>query len=100
MCAAFITQPEIIVHPAFNAAKEVGKTLIESIADLLKDTGKSAAKGAFDALTNPQSFGGGLLTFIVIVSLGLGGLWMILGCFRKKNNSEDKKSCLKITNPA
>jgi len=86
LCAAFITQPEAFAKPGFKAAEEVGKTAIERGTDLLKEMVNKASKSAVDVMTNPQSFGGGLLTFSVMVSLGLGGLWMILRHFKLKQN--------------
>jgi len=88
LCAAFIAQPEVFTEPGLNAAKEVGKTAIESVAGLLKETVKTASKSTVDAMTSPKSFGGAVLTFAVIISLGLGGLWMILGHFKGTKNQK------------
>ena len=87
LCTAFITDPEAFTKPPFDAGKEVGKKAIESAADLLKEMMKTASKSAVDVMTNPKSFGGGVLTFAVILSLGLGGLWMILRKFKGKQKS-------------
>ena len=87
LCAAFITQPEAFAEPGFKAVKEVGKSVIENGADVLKETAKTVSKSTVDAMTSPQSFGGGVLTFAVILSLGLGGLWMILRHFKGNKKS-------------
>jgi len=86
LCAAFIAEPKVFAEPGFNAVKEVGKTVIESGAGLLKETVTTVSKSTADAMTNPKSFGGGVLTFSVIISLGLGGLWMILRNFKGNQN--------------
>lgn len=79
LCAAFIAQPEKFTEPI----KEVGTKGIESGAGVLKELIRSIVKIPGDAISNPKSFGGAILTFAII--FGLGGLWMILRHFRLKN---------------
>ncbi len=79
LCVAFITQPEKFTEPT----KEVGAKVIESGADVLKELIRSIVKIPGDAISNPSSFGGAMLTFAII--FGLGGLWMILRHFRIKS---------------
>jgi hypothetical protein len=82
LCTAFIAAPEAFTEPGFKAVKDVGKSAIESGADLLKEVVKTVAKNTSDAIANPKSFAGGVLTFAVIISLGLGGVWMVLRHFK------------------
>lgn len=86
LCTAFIVQPEAFAEPGFKAVKEMGKSVIENVADVLKETTRTVSKNTVEAITNPQSVGGSMLTFTVIISLGLGGLWMILRHFKGKQN--------------
>jgi len=88
LCAAFIAQPEKFTKPAGKVVTKV----IESGADVLKELIRSIVKIPGDAISNPKSFGGAMLTFAII--FGLGGLWMILRHFRIKGRiiSEDSPS--------
>jgi len=90
LCCTFMMQPEAFTKPAGETIKEIGKTAIERITDLLKETAKTGIKRFFDSLTTPQSFEGAALTYSIIATLGLGGLWMILGYFRQKREKKEK----------
>lgn len=79
LCASFIAQPEKFTEPT----KEVGTKVIESGADVLKEVIRSILKIPSDAISNPKSFGGAMLTFAII--FGLVGLWMVLRHFRLKS---------------
>ncbi|MGD9558698.1 MAG: hypothetical protein AB7V25_16855 [Mangrovibacterium sp.] len=79
LCAAFLTQPEKFTAPA----GEMGQKVVESGADVVKELIRSILKIPSDAISNPKSLGGALLTFSII--FGLGGLWMILRHFRVKS---------------
>ena len=90
LCGTFMMQPEAFTKPAGETIEEIGKTAIERITDLFKETARTGIKRFFDSLTTPQSFEGAALTYSVIATLGLGGLWMILGYFRQKREKKEK----------
>ena len=62
-------EPEAFTQPAADAVKSV--------------TG-NVAKETFDALKNPQSFGGGLLTLGFLVAFSGLGMWFITRPFRRR----------------